>query len=439
MLNYRSLLIFSSYLILWVGLSLPTQAQDSALVAELEESVVRVLNPQFDSRGKLSGLSTGTGVIINKDGYIATNHHVIKGHKKLLIAVHGRKKLIDVEKVIWKSINKDLAILKINGIFDKPASFSTETPDKADRVLALGYPGVADRLVSKEQGLMGMMAREATLTTGVVGRKFNAPWGGRGSEDISIVQHSAQINKGNSGGPLFDGCGRVVGINTQTSLSTVKGVAATGVFFASDVNELLNVMDQREIAYKRFTRVCRAEGASHNYVIYLFALGSLLSLIVAFFALRRPVMATVERASQRVSSPANGVKPTATGKISHRQRQSLSPQSNRHARGRICLSGLDNLGHVLRFDFDRSEARRSRDGYVIGRHPELCHGVVSDNLVSKRQCRVFDADGSIMIEDLNATNVTEVNSRALDAYSPVSLSTGDEVLIGSTQFSVTIS
>jgi len=428
--------------------STPAHAQDSELVANLEQSVVRVLNPRYGKNNKITGMSTGTGVIINDKGYVATNHHVIDGYKTLHIAAHGKEELILIDKVVWKSKEKDLAILKMAEQLDNPASFSVVIPEKADRVLALGYPGVADRLVSKEQGLMGMMAREATLTKGFIGRKFDAPWSGRGGDDISIIQHSAQINKGNSGGPLFDGCGRVIGINTQTSLSNVKGVSATGVFFASDINELLSIMDRREIPYRRFTRPCRTpEAGGNNGLMYVFALAAILSLIVAFFALRRPVMATVERASRRISPSANPVDPHPQkqngqgGSAGRTNNNALrNPVSQPHnAKGRICLSGLDDKGHVTRIEFERSELRRSRDGFVIGRHPDLCHHVLGDNLISKRQCRLFEHDGNLMIEDLNATNPTELNGEILSAYTGKTLSPGDQVLLGVVLLSVTIS
>ena len=428
MYNRSLVLLIVCAIASWVCLPLNADAQDSELVADLEQSVVRVLNPKYGRNNDIIGMSTGTGVIVNDLGYVATNHHVISGYKTLHIAAYGKDELINVEKVIWKSKEKDLAILKMVEPFAKPASFSSAIPKKADRVLALGYPGVADRLVSEEQGLMGIMAREATLTKGFIGRKFDAPWNGRGGDDISIIQHSAQINKGNSGGPLFDSCGRVIGINTQTSLSNVEGVSATGVFFASDVNELLNIMDRRDIPYKHYTRLCRAsDGSANSSAVYIFAIAALLSLLVAFFALRRPVMATVQRASNRISLPVND------------DAGNEHAQQYQHAKGRISLSGLDNTGYVVRIEFEQSNIRHSADGYVIGRHPDLCHAVLSDNLVSKRQCRIFEQDGYAMIEDLNATNSTEVNGIELNAYAAKNLTTGDQILLGSVIFSVTIS
>ena len=418
------------------GLVSPVWAQDADLVAKLERSVVRVLNPRYDRKGQVSGMSTGTGVIINGGGYVATNHHVIEGAKTLHVAVYDKEKLVTVEKIIWRSEEKDLAILKLEEELPAPASFSTFIPEKADGVLALGYPGVADRLVSRDEGLMGVLARDATLTKGVIGRKFYGPWDGRGGEDISIIQHSAQINKGNSGGPLFDSCGRVIGINTQTSLSNVQGVAATGVFFASDINELLAILDRKDIAYRKFTKPCRASEGGGSAMTYIFAFASLLSLAVASFALRRPVIATIDKASRRVSNIAN----PQSGQMQKKPPPEYSPiGNNSYARGRVVLSGMDPSGIVVRLGCEQSSLYNNSDGYVIGRHPSLCHSTLSDTMVSKRQCRICHDGDSLCVEDLNSTNSTELNGRPLTAYAVTPISTGDQLLIGETTFSVTVS
>ena len=202
----------------------PTLAQLSDQETQsLEESVLRVV---VVSR---AGVSTGSAVVINRQGYIATNYHVIDGAVKIAIADITKDDLVEIESKVWSSPGKDLAILKLKEPLGKPAIFSTRIPAKGAGVTAIGYPGVADRAVSSIDSILGTsLAKEATLTKGVIGRTFDGPWNGVSGETVRIVQHSAQINGGNSGGPLFDECGRVIGLNTQGATRQSSGAAATG-------------------------------------------------------------------------------------------------------------------------------------------------------------------------------------------------------------------
>lgn len=269
--------------------SVPAFAQLSEKDTEqLEESVVRIL--AVSSRG----VSTGSAVVVNRDGYIATNFHVIEGAGDIRVADIKNNDLVEIESIAWSSKGKDLAILKLAKPLGKPAVFSSQIPPKGAGVTAIGYPGVADRAVSNKDGLLGLpMAKEATLTKGVIGRTFDGPWDNGDGETVRIVQHSAQINGGNSGGPLFDECGRVIGVNTQGATRQSSGAAATGVFFASNANEIIDALSAQSIGFRRAGAVCELNASSWDSQVWVLVALSIASMAVAIYALRRPVQYAV--------------------------------------------------------------------------------------------------------------------------------------------------
>jgi len=143
--------------------------------------------------------SSGTGFFIDKKGYLATNYHVIKNANSIEITYNNQNYKA---KVIISDKQNDLAILKINDDKFKPLNsldynFEIKTSNVGKSVFTLGFP---------ETQLMGS---EIKLTNGII----NSKTGFKGS--ISEYQISAQIQHGNSGGPLFDNNGNLLGITSS--------------------------------------------------------------------------------------------------------------------------------------------------------------------------------------------------------------------------------
>lgn len=168
------------------------------------------------------GTSLGSGFLIDKSGYVVTNNHVIDGADEIAVVLHDERKF--VAKVVGHDPKTDLALLKINSNSDLPfVSFGDS--DKArvgDWVLAIGNP----------LGLGG------TVTAGIVsarGRDIRS-----GPYD-DYIQTDAPINRGNSGGPLFNLGGEVIGINTAI-LSPSGG--SIGIGFAVPSQIAVAVIDQ---------------------------------------------------------------------------------------------------------------------------------------------------------------------------------------------------
>lgn len=166
---------------------------------------------------------SGTGFAL-KDNYIVTNYHVVGEAKTIYVqGVNGDFNTKYNATVIATDKVNDLAILKVNGAYianaDIPYSIKTSTADVGEDVFVLGYP------------LTSTMGEELKLTTGVISSKT----GFQG--DVSIYQISAPIQPGNSGGPLFDGNGNIIGI------VVAKHTDAENVSYAIKASYLRNLME----------------------------------------------------------------------------------------------------------------------------------------------------------------------------------------------------
>lgn len=164
----------------------------------------------------------GSGVIVNSDGYILTNHHVVDGAEKVQVELKDRRSFD--AKIIGSDSASDLAVLKIDakGLSVVPMG-NSESVQVGDVVLALGNPlGVGQ-----------------TVTMGIISAKGRATGLGDGSFE-DFLQTDAPLNTGNSGGALVNTRGELVGINSQI-LSPSGG--NIGIGFAIPVNMANAVMN----------------------------------------------------------------------------------------------------------------------------------------------------------------------------------------------------
>jgi len=198
-----------------IGISIPHMAKaDPADIRASGRSVVRVVLVAKDE-GKLNFVGHGSGVAIAPDK-ILTNAHVIdlaRRDRSIVIGIipsDGSKSYGGF--VIATSQGNDLALIQVtDGGKIPPATFFTGPVNDAENVAALGYPGAVDRAQGLQ--LSDMIQPMAPVKTrGTVS-------GGRTSRQFDTILHTAPIASGNSGGPLVDNCGRVVGINSFGSLS----------------------------------------------------------------------------------------------------------------------------------------------------------------------------------------------------------------------------
>jgi S1-C subfamily serine protease len=176
------------------------------------------------------GTSTGSGFVINRDGVILTNAHVISGAVRISVAFADNQTV--TAKVIGKDPDDDLALLKVNpdGLTLVPLVLGdSSTVQVGDPTVAIGNPfGLA-----------------RTLTTGVVSalqRSIQAP---NNFAIDNVIQTDAPINPGNSGGPLINAQGQVIGINSQIQTGST-GNGSVGIGFAIPINTAKAVIPQIE-------------------------------------------------------------------------------------------------------------------------------------------------------------------------------------------------
>lgn len=153
--------------------------------------------PSYTPKGEFTPSGSGSGFAINANGYIATCYHVIADAKEIRIkGINGNFETSLKAKVIVADEKNDLAILKIDDTrFSQiPYSFTTELSDVGEDIFVLGYPQTQH------------LGEELKLTTGVISSRS----GYRG--DITTYQISAQALPGNSGCPLFNNKGDIIGV-----------------------------------------------------------------------------------------------------------------------------------------------------------------------------------------------------------------------------------
>ncbi len=205
------------------------------------------------------GEDEGTGIVLNEKGLILTNDHVIKGATSLTVDASGSSKKTTSAKIVGEEANQDLALIEVDpsGLGLKPLALaSSSSVQVGDTVYAIGTP----------YGL------EETFTKGIVSalsREIAAP---DGSKISGAIQTDAALNPGNSGGPLIDEQGEVIGVNSQIASDAAESEGSqpgsTGVGFAISSNTVAAVVKKIEagegVSYASATQgaAAQAEGGS---------------------------------------------------------------------------------------------------------------------------------------------------------------------------------
>ncbi len=195
----------------------PESEADPSLIEDFLDSVVVVKGTGITS------ISTGTGVIISTDGYIITNYHVIEGCSSVTVELYGEQKAEKAE-VIGYHEDDDVAVLKIKRSGLRAAAFVDSNAVRyGEKVYAIGTPEGAEYGWSVTQGIVSCPDRQLMIydDEGVLEKKMN------------VVQTDASVNHGNSGGPIINVRGEVVGI------VTLKRSDSAGMGFALPANGVL--------------------------------------------------------------------------------------------------------------------------------------------------------------------------------------------------------
>lgn len=200
--------------------ALPAPVDLADLYDRVRPSVVRITGEEQGRGLTPGGESLGTGIILDKQGHILTNYHVVEGASSLVVGLADGNE--GEATVVGKDPANDLAVIKA----DLPADSLTpaELGDSAN--IRVGQPVIA---IGNPFGL------EGTLTSGIIsGLGRTLPSARSGKPLRGLIQTDAAVNPGNSGGPLFDAQGRVIGINT--AVENPSGNTFVGIGYAIPVN-----------------------------------------------------------------------------------------------------------------------------------------------------------------------------------------------------------
>jgi S1-C subfamily serine protease len=207
--------------------------RDAPGVAFVTSTVVQKSESPFNLFGQESqrqGQATGSGIVIDANGTILTNYHVVENAVKVTVSFEKGKSV--EAQVVGKDPSNDLAVLRIptDGLTVHPLTLGdSSTAQVGDPVYAIGNPFDLER----------------TLTTGVISalqRQITAP---NGFTIDNVLQTDAPINPGNSGGPLLNAEGEVIGINSQIETGG-SGGGSVGIGFAVPINVAKSEISQLE-------------------------------------------------------------------------------------------------------------------------------------------------------------------------------------------------
>ena len=476
---YRLLQWIVFGLVLGIGPSL--QAFDRS---QVELSVVRVINEthHFDDDGDRI-TSSGSGMVMNDSGDVLTNYHVIEDSHGLFVVSefsNGRQ----AAHIRWISPEKDLAVIQASDL-GLPAAplFTGEIEEgSSPTVFAMGYPGAANR--------PGSPNLKASLTDGVLSHSFpGSDW------RVIVLQHSAVVSGGSSGGPLFDDCGRVIGVNTQRPhVMTVSGrvLNNSGINWASHIKEAIGLLSDKGVRFTEDAEPCViAAGGSDPETARAAEEATTLASTAQSKAesaqqgvqqaqqqadsatqTAQEAQAQAEQATQAVEQALQAGKMTNTlvalvavvtlvalglalrkprqeiiriaGQIIEPLSRSFNPRKNRAKKGaraetgppRMALTGFDPQGQPVKIELRRADLDRQQGGFTIGRHPLLVDRMLNDDRVSRRHARFSAMNGAVCLEDLNSGNGTTLNGTRCIPFEPTTIQPGDTINVGNTALRV---
>lgn len=206
---------------------------DSSEVSGVAQAAQRIANSVVTisssvDGGVTEGEATGTGVVVTSGGEILTNAHVVEGASEVRVRFAGDTEPV-IATVLAADAGNDLALLQVNAAGLTAATFAKPGSVRVgDQVVAIGYALALDGGPSVTTGIVSALRRTIFTDSGALN---------------SLIQTDAAISSGNSGGPLVNMRGEVVGINTAVARGDTNS-SANNIGFAISVDEVLAVLEQ---------------------------------------------------------------------------------------------------------------------------------------------------------------------------------------------------
>lgn len=454
----RAILGLAGMLALALALLAVRPVYANEAIEKVKSSTVRVLCEEGSDY-----YASGSGFVLEDGKYVVTNHHVIASGGRCYIYLEGDQ-MVDA-RVVWFSEIKDMAVLKISPPLDKASVVlaAGETVSDADTVYALGFPADAD--------IHSSTLSTVKITKGIISSTSVNEY------SIKLWQTDAAINHGNSGGPLTNEQGEVIGINYLKS----TGQDVEGIGYAIQIDELTPELDKLGIDYDLVTDSSGPADSSSSsssnsssssstsddsgnvkvkispaaliFIIFGVLAGGVLVIVLvarsskkkkksrggaAAYQAPQPYQAPVYPAPQ----PAYPEFPAAAAAFNYGAdfdaATALDPQGPGHNQpapaspaqlpGRPVIVGING-------EYAGSDLELSGEWIRLGRDPASCQLVfdAKSSVVSRRHCMIkYDQGRQVfLLQDLGSSNGTYLgNGQKLESGRDYELRAGDRFCIG---------
>ena len=384
-------------LIMTLAMTVPAFA---AFDQSVLDGVVLLYSGAPDSSGTMQ-YWRGTGFFVGEEGqnpeYIITNCHVIEDYILAGEALGGGELYVMFDEsdqqeayLVVYDAAKDVAVLKLAEPTDKRVPLRLRAPEEdalGSEVYAVGYPLAADVTV---QAVTSASKGDATVTTGSIGRFLTESGTGR-----ELIQTDAALSGGNSGGPLIDGDGAVIGISTAGSKLDQN------LFYAVSSSEVKFLLDRNNIPYSLY------EAGGIPVALYAGAAVAAAVVIVVLVV----VMGKKKKAPAAPAASVSSVQEKTSAKKASPVLRSMAPQHS---------------GMVVQLHHQPVQ---------IGRDPATCRLVFQDGTpgVSSRHCQVYfdEQEQMFIVTDLNSTYGTFLmNGQRIAPNTPVKLPPNSSIYLG---------
>lgn len=365
----------------------------------------------------------GSGFFVGAEGkdpqYFITNYHVVEDYLKCGSGEWVQMSLSEENVVYVKAYldiyfdsndsveayvvaaneNADVAILRLDAPTDKRISLALLEPTNemvGQTVYGIGFPGLSDNAALDAVSESGL--NDVTVTSGTISRLLTSSGSG-----IRRIQTDMVIQHGNSGGPMVNAQGQVLGINSWT----VGNSDAELNYYACNIAEAIQLLNQNGIPYTSAAEDSTDSGGLWLYV----AIGAAVAAVVIALA----VVLTRKKAAPK-QSPQPEPQPVP------------GPVTNPEDSGyRIQCTGGALAGQRIML--------RKADTLILGRNPAQCNVVFPDTPgISAKHCAVWYDSGKIYLKDLGSTHGTFVMpGTKLASEQTVELRVGDSFYLGSQQ------